>query len=350
MYRTLLVDDREIFILELKRLKLWGNPSGFQIAGKASSGVEALELLRAEAYDLVITDIRMPKLDGIGLLRQIKAESLCPCVVLFSEYSEFEYARKGLVLGAFDYLVKPAGEEQVASLLARAAEFLASAEAGLPPRSGTPAGREELLLYPLAEEKALLSLIGTQDGRIAGQFAETAARFPPESGTARRLYLAVTGGVFEKYPWLSKYAPMTYFEQPPMDKEPPAQFYSRRLSELTALTGRLLPAAAQGVLLDICFYILGNPEADISLSAIAEKFYTNHTYLSNTFRQKTGRRFNDYVTSVRMARARYLLEHSEMKIYEISGSLGYRDVDYFNRLFKKHAGVTPTECRKSGGG
>jgi two-component system response regulator YesN len=51
-----------------------------------------------------------------------------------------------------------------------------------------------------------------------------------------------------------------------------------------------------------------------------------------------------------MTRARYLLECSDMRICEISNGLGYNDADYFNRLFKRFSGHTPTECRKLSGG
>ena len=55
---------------------------------------------------------------------------------------------------------------------------------------------------------------------------------------------------------------------------------------------------------DICEYILNNSNSNLKLKAIAEKFYINNTYLSNTFANKTGIGFNEYVTSVKMARAK----------------------------------------------
>lgn len=340
MYRTLLVDDRDIFILELKRLKIWGEASGFQVAGRASNGMEALQMLRTNHYDLTITDIRMPKFDGIRLLQTIKKEKLCPCVVLVSEYSEFEYARRGLVLGAFDYLVKPVETCNLVPLLTRVAGLL-----GMPEAAELPA------FYPIAEEKSILALIGDADARIPALF-ESAANgvlqllgddLACAASINRRLYLNIVSAFFERYNWLHLYAARRSFVEGET-VETPAVF-RESLEHLVKIVQNLLPGKAQGVLHNICQFIAENPESPVNLSAISDNFYINPTYLSNTFRQKTGMRFNDYVTSVRMARARYLLEHSDKKAYEIGNCLGYSDTDYFNKLFKKHYGQTPSEYR-----
>lgn len=332
--------------MELRRLKLWGEGSGFEISGEAADGVEALKALRARRYDLVITDIRMPKLDGIQLLQAIREENLCPCVVLFSEHSEFEYARKGLVLGAFDYLIKPAEPASVASLLQRATRFLAQPEA-----AHTAGGQTEAANYPAAEEQRILALVGQRSASIPALFAQTANSVRNISGGShaeaiiRRLYLNIAAATFSHYEWLGLYIDAQDIEDSTKEASG-ADGLADALRHVYGWIDRLLPAGAQGVLHSICVQILKEPESEISLAAVASQFYMNHTYLSNTFRQKTGIRFNDYLTSVRMARARYLLTHSDLRVYEISGSLGYKDADYFNRLFKKHNGQTPTECRR----
>lgn len=124
MLQIMIVDDVNIARRELRRLKLWGEKTGFVISEEASNGYEALEKLRKSNIDLVITDIRMPKVDGIELLKGIVQEKLCPCVVILSDHSEFMYARQGLVLGAFDYILKPVDEEELDKLLQRARDFI----------------------------------------------------------------------------------------------------------------------------------------------------------------------------------------------------------------------------------
>ena len=73
----------------------------------------------------------------------------------------------------------------------------------------------------------------------------------------------------------------------------------------------------------------------------------NRKYISEVFRQKTGELLIDYITRVKMARAARLLSQSTRKTYEIALQLGYRDTEYFSRLFKKHMVVTPSEYRNS---
>ncbi len=339
------MDDRSIFLMELKRLKVWGQSSGFEISGEAADGAEALKMLRTGRYDLVITDIRMPKLNGIQLLQAIREEELCPCVVLLSEHSEFEYARKGLVLGAFDYLIKPAEAAAVASLLERVARFLVRGEENR--TSG-----EQAEDYPVAEEQRIIVMVGQRSASVPELFAETAASVRNISGGSyadaivRRLYINIVAATFLHYDWLGLYIEARDAESR-AQAQPGTDGFTDALRYIFDGIDRLLPTGAQGVLHSICLQILKQPESEISLAAMASQFYMNHTYLSNTFRQKTGIRFNDYLTSVRMARARYLLTNSDMRVYEISANLGYKDTDYFNRLFRKYNGQTPTECRNN---
>ena len=124
MYQILIVDDKEIFRRKMKRLPYFKNNDVFTIQYEAQNGLEALEIIKKEKVDVVITDIRMPIIDGLELLKEIKDEQLCKCVILLSEYSDFEYAKKGLVYGAFDYIVKPVDDGKVSAVLERAQNFL----------------------------------------------------------------------------------------------------------------------------------------------------------------------------------------------------------------------------------
>jgi two-component system, response regulator YesN len=127
LYNLLLVDDTDILRHDVKRLDVWGETSGFQITGEADNGEAAVELLKSGRFDLIITDIKMPVMDGIELLEAVKSDGLCPCVVFLSEYSDFSFAKKGIILGAFDYLVKPVNREELLSMLGRVSAFLDAA-------------------------------------------------------------------------------------------------------------------------------------------------------------------------------------------------------------------------------
>ncbi|HWQ79702.1 MAG TPA: response regulator, partial [Anaerovoracaceae bacterium] len=279
MYKALLVDDREIFIMELERLRIWGNASGLEVAGRAPNGVEALRLLRANAYDLVITDIRMPKLDGIGLLQEIKKEDLCPCVVLLSEHSEFEYARSGLVLGAFDYLIKPVEEQKIEQLLFRVRGFL-DASGGephkLPQESEEESGR---YYYPAAEEKNILSMLDVQNERIPEVFHDAAKRLeqllkpgePRYDSIVRKLYLNIVSALFDKHSWLTLYTTVEQYENPKtwrQSENSEADALRDVLSDLLGRVEKLAPVGVHNTIHEVCGYILENPESEISLSSI----------------------------------------------------------------------------------
>lgn len=106
MYKVLLVDDDEIARMVCKNMESW-NKMGFEIAFEASNGEEALKILDEEHIDVVFTDIRMPLMDGIALLRAIRNRNINVFVVLISLYKEFDYAKEGLKFGAVDYIIKP---------------------------------------------------------------------------------------------------------------------------------------------------------------------------------------------------------------------------------------------------
>ncbi|SFE27342.1 two-component system, response regulator YesN [Paenibacillus algorifonticola] len=84
---------------------------------------------------------------------------------------------------------------------------------------------------------------------------------------------------------------------------------------------------------------------DLSLESVAAVFHFNASYFSQYFKSKLNINFSQYVTQVRLTKARQLLESSNDKIYQVAGSLGYHDVKYFNRVFKKEFGLTPEEYR-----
>ncbi|MFD3257225.1 response regulator [Paenibacillus lentus] len=93
---------------------------GIRVAGVSSNGEEGLKLIGGLRPDLVITDIRMPKMDGLSMLRAILEENRSCKVILISGYADFEYAQQAVQLGAFDFVVKPFSEEDIMSAVLRA--------------------------------------------------------------------------------------------------------------------------------------------------------------------------------------------------------------------------------------
>lgn len=100
------------------------------------------------------------------------------------------------------------------------------------------------------------------------------------------------------------------------------------------------------VLDDILDYIDHNYWNNIKLENIAPLFGYNSAYLGKIFNKKVGESFNSYVDHVRIEHAKQLLLHKNYKVFEIAEKVGYRNVDYFHKKFRKYVGESPAEFRK----
>jgi Response regulator containing CheY-like receiver domain and AraC-type DNA-binding domain len=105
MWKVLLVED-ELFVRESIKMIINWEELGFTILGEADHGEEALRLLREKHFDLVITDIKMPVMDGVELLKQARALDLNCRFIMLSCLNEFEYVRQALEFGASNYILK----------------------------------------------------------------------------------------------------------------------------------------------------------------------------------------------------------------------------------------------------
>lgn len=118
MYKVLLVEDDTALRFIYSKMKTWSD-CGFSISAEAANGKQALEILENRSFDLIFTDIRMPFIDGIEMLRKLHDKGNTIPVIFASSYDEFEYARQGLILGAFDYLLKPVKQKDLEEVLNR---------------------------------------------------------------------------------------------------------------------------------------------------------------------------------------------------------------------------------------
>lgn len=112
MYRVILVDDERLIIRGLSTVVPWAE-LGCEIAGTAHDGVSGLELIRRLRPDIVMTDIRMPNMDGLTMLAAIRSEFPEIQMCVLTAYRDFEYARKALTLGVCRYLLKPSDLEEL---------------------------------------------------------------------------------------------------------------------------------------------------------------------------------------------------------------------------------------------
>ena len=123
MYRVMIVDDEPLILAGIASLLDW-NEYGCEISGKAANGQQALKLMEEQKPDIVITDIKMPGMDGIGFMKAVKERGWDDVIfILLTNLEEFSLARQALSLGAVEYLVKmELTEEKLADSLKLAME------------------------------------------------------------------------------------------------------------------------------------------------------------------------------------------------------------------------------------
>jgi len=362
LFKVLLVDDMEISRRQVKRLNLWDGETNFYIAAEAQNGQEALNILRQEEFDLLITDIKMPKIDGIELMKETAENSLCPCVVLLSDYEDFSYARLGIQYGAFDYLGKPPEYNSMLDLLKRVEQHLLKKKREEELVRSLSEKLEEKIedTFPTAELEQLIEAIKTKQqdivpdiNRLCRAIGALFGDDPIRTATAlKRSMSELVSQLKLHYGWMVNFIDSTRYKNIDfLDDEGSGtaqETFADAISELYGSIRRFEYGNTEDQLENrICRYVLENVDAELSIEGISRVLFMNRKYISEVFRQKTGELLIDYITRVKMARAARLLSQSTRKTYEIALQLGYRDTEYFSRLFKKHMGVTPSEYRNS---
>lgn len=127
MKTILIVDDELRTRLGIKKtLEVWS--AGKHRIETAPSGVDALKWLEENTVHIIITDVRMPEINGLQMLEALASHRQLPVVIVMSGYAEFEYAKKALQLGVFEYLVKPIGKTLLIETIQKALELDRSME------------------------------------------------------------------------------------------------------------------------------------------------------------------------------------------------------------------------------
>ena len=118
MHTVLIVDDEPVVREGLAYIIDW-QAAGFEIIGSASNGLEGLEKIKEFLPDVVLTDVKMPEMDGIEMVRFACENGLRREFIILSGYSDFSYAKEAISLGVSDYLLKPVDEQELLEALER---------------------------------------------------------------------------------------------------------------------------------------------------------------------------------------------------------------------------------------
>ena len=112
MFRLLIVDDEYYVRVGIKSAIDWSEIS-VEVVGEAADGEEALEMALSSRPDIILTDVRMPFMDGLTLMERLRSKMPECGFIVLSGHNEFEYARQAIRQGAFAYLLKPIDRQEL---------------------------------------------------------------------------------------------------------------------------------------------------------------------------------------------------------------------------------------------
>lgn len=394
--KVMLADDELLVRLGIKSLIEW-EKHGFSFIGDAPDGMKALELMEQEVPDILLTDIIMPRMGGLELIETAKTRYPDTLFIVLSSHNEFDYVRKAMRMGVEDYILKTSmkpsellqilleasskiakrrehassvpvskghegiGKESITRMLCEGLERALTqgseakwpeAEPGeqLPPnsflmilqpqllREGVPESSAIRMLIHLFQselgESLVCSPVETENREIVLLLSEESVESPDSAAIAEHLIgassrmlgiglnVGISGAIDGWSEMVRAYAQAKEMLNDSRVKETAREDINRLLE-----------------------YMKENFAMDISLRKAADFINISESYLSFIFKKETGTGFTDYLNMLRVEKAAYLVVNSNLPIYEIAQQVGYENINYFGRIFKKIKGVSPQKYR-----
>lgn len=245
-----------------------------------------MEILGCTTVDILITDIEMPGMSGLELIRQVRKDFPKVRIIVLSGYSNFEYARTTLRYGVKDYLLKPLQQDALSELLCSI--------------------RTQIMEERKLSSREILSLA----------LRESTVLDTPDAFAG--------GGLLLFYITLGNLLPD---------------------AAVSLACGRLSSSPATGSTLcgRIARYIESNLTQSISLAELSDRFGYTPSYINRIFKKEYATSPLQYLTDLRMSRAKELLLNTpDINIKSVAQSVGYEDARYFSRVFKNETGLTPS--------
>ena len=410
LYRILVVDDEELITDSLAGM-LAEAPQYELDVYKAYSGSEALELLNEQQFDIVVSDICMPGISGIGLAQKIR-EKWPLCHVIFQTgYDDFQYAQQAIRQRVTHYILKSEGDEV---LLAAIGECIRRLEEDARKQADLIRVQEENRVYKaMIRRKQIQNLFRFDQEKeenfsidlkkpvflLAGRSSE---KMEEAVGLAvdEVLKEKIAYAVRSEMAWLDKNVIIWILQQEEKEDLPYAAAvvkgmaegfchvlryrfgiafsfvfqekeieWSQVAEELERLrliaTNRLNPdkqlvmagveyfedaeESEKSFVNRLMNYMWENIDGDLSLCTLSDKLHLNPSYLSRRFKSLTGKNLTEAILELRVKKACELLKNTSLKISEIAPMVGYETAANFSKVFKKMMNITPREYRDGEG-
>ena len=349
MVTVIIVDDEKLELETLEFHIAWEH-IGACVVGTARNGSIGLEMVDKYLPDIVITDIKMPVMNGIDLSQKVKARYPDTCIIYLSGYEEFEYAKEALKIGVSDYFLKPV---YLADFEKRIGHYISVCEQRKIKKENLILESCKLLNPYLTYEFLYNDLVVTRNDLFKERledffhFANSTMIGPDVlRNIALDLILRIYGAVGKKAVCDADTCVISKTLREMNDISEIIAFVLDHVEILrnSMMIGR---ADASHQLVELIKqYIADHYSEPISIDNIADMVYLSAGYMRGLFKNIYGCTVWEYLTRIRMEKAAELLRMDCYKVHEIAVLVGYDNVSYFCGAFQKRYGATPKEYRK----
>jgi two-component system response regulator YesN len=343
MIRVLIADDEKRIRDGLEATIPWDS-LGMAVIGTAAHGEAALELARQTEPHIILTDVRMPRMDGLEFLRQVKAFLPRVKVVILSGYDDFSYAQQAVKLGVSDYLVKPVGTEEIVRTLTNLRESLERAgDRPEPSRPSGPVSSSEPLAAAVLRGDPAAAFAALGEWRLENAGGDVASVRTQSLGLVDELVQDLRREGFE---FRAKDSPASAeglstvlgaTTRPQIDA-----WLDSQVGALAEFVRRNYLNNHTRVVRQALELIESRFSGDLTLEVVAAAVGLSPNYFSHLFKKVRGQGFKDHLNLVRIEKARDLLAAGGLKVYEAALQVGFSDYKYFSAVFKKVTGTSPT--------
>lgn len=374
MYSIILVEDEKSIRENLHKGILWER-YGFRIVAEAANGENALEKIEKLQPDVLLTDIRMPFMDGLELSHIVHQLYPKIKIVILSGYMEFGYAQEAISLGVEEYLVKPITpikivrtfvnlkkkmdeERQKSENYDAMMRDLATMEGKLENTTTTKKVEVKDLIEEGNREAMLWHFLRYGSEKEVIQFTEKYVNSCNQNLLDSLLYCSyffvqtlvtcmkaveTLGGnpseVFGEMTNLDEYVSKVNSSE--VAKTEIQRILSRVMEFRNQIVGNAsdMIRKARGIIQQRF------SDQELGIGEVATAVGVSPNHFSFIFKQKTGKGFSRYLTELRIEKAMELLRNTDLTNSEISDMVGYSNQNYFSAVFHKTVGMTAKEYR-----
>lgn len=324
----------------------------------AKDGQDALKYIMNNEVDVLITDIRMPKLDGIGLIKNIYNQKLNISTIILSGYSDFSYAQKAIQYGVSDYLLKPIVIDDLQNTLLTIKEKRKNNAYRI------IVNEDEQLRFDTNIKSKVYEYFEQLKHMLTDSFLKEACEL------AKKVYDIHLDNNYsiEMY----KMTCIRFVNRIVSDIESNLNYElvfftdtERLISLSEAKTYEDVYKIFEDFIIKIHQYLFKSKQEnsgplvnklkkkidkefqnkDFSLNDVAQELGVTPNYLGAQFKLKMNKSYSEYIEKLRIDKACKLLKETNLKIYEIAEECGYSDGQYLSRVFKNATGLTPLEYK-----